>query len=561
MEQKYYEVMCAFCGQNSKWGYFKRFEFKEGLFVSKECLIYAGFNLREIRNLILSLILVELDYDPPEGRTITIHNLRKFKEKDEKEEQTKDEEVIKAFQETYPKIISVLKKYVDLREDYYNIIALWVLGTYIHKTFPTYPYLFFNAMKGSGKTRLLNIISHIVKNGERDVSLSDAVLFRTAGDTTFCIDELENIGRKEQSSLRELLNAAYKQGVSVKRVKKSKSKEGETYEVEKFEVFTPICMANIWGMEDVLSDRCITLILEKSSNSKITKLMEVFDTDNNINYINNTLSVVSAVALRVSNIKQHQNWNTFILEPTTIYNNNYTNTTHTTHNTNYINVTFFEKVNASNLDGRHLELFFPLLIIANFISNEVLNETMETSEKIVKEKKEEDISESRDVVLLDFISRKEESNDFILINDLTKQFREFLKEDDEESKWANSKWVGRALKRLALLKFKRRVGKGREVVINFEKARKKILMFRDPVDIVFDENNVVDIVDENKPKSTKEKIIFLIEKTPKNDTNIDLIFEELLKKGLAEDDIEKQIEQLKQEGVIFEPVKGRLMLV
>ena len=59
----------------------------------------------------------------------------------------------------FKKIKAILKEYMDMEEQQYNLISLWIIGTYIHKQFPAYPYLFFNAMKGSGKTRILKIIS------------------------------------------------------------------------------------------------------------------------------------------------------------------------------------------------------------------------------------------------------------------------------------------------------------------------------------------------------------------------------------------------------------------
>ncbi len=119
-------------------------------------------------------------------------------------------------------IISKLKRFCDIKEEYYSIIALWIIGTYIHDEFETYPYLFFNAMRGSGKTRILKLIASMSKNGELLGSLSDAVLFRTAKGKTMCIDEFERVGSQENQSLRELLNAAYKKGQKIQRMKKVK---------------------------------------------------------------------------------------------------------------------------------------------------------------------------------------------------------------------------------------------------------------------------------------------------------------------------------------------------
>ncbi|GAG21500.1 unnamed protein product, partial [marine sediment metagenome] len=64
---------------------------------------------------------------------------------------------------------------------------------------------------------------------------------------------------------------------------------------------------------------------------------------------------------------------------------------------------------------------------------------------------------------------------FILINEITTKFKEHI---NEESDQINIKWMGRALKRLNLLVDKRRKAKGREVLIDFNKARKKVMIFK-----------------------------------------------------------------------------------
>ena len=61
----------------------------------------------------------------------------------------------KKLKESYFLIIKILNKYLDLKPEYYDIIALWIIGTYYHKSFITFPYLFLNAVKGSGKSRAL----------------------------------------------------------------------------------------------------------------------------------------------------------------------------------------------------------------------------------------------------------------------------------------------------------------------------------------------------------------------------------------------------------------------
>ena len=277
-----------------------------------------------------------------------------YKSVEKKEEEEKQKELLK---EIYLNLIDILKRYVDVPEESYSLIALWIIGTYLHKEFPSYPFLFFNAMKGSGKTRLLKLTTYLSKDGQLLNSLTEAVLFRTSG--ALGIDEFEGISRKGGENLRELLNSAYKKGTKVKRMRKKKSADGEEQVVEEFDVYRPIILANIWGMESVLGDRCINLILERSTNDKITKTMELFEYDD---LIQNTKKLLNQCSLWsvVTPTNVYQEWNTYIY---THYTTSYT----TYNNINYIEksstlTTLFDSINKSEINGRHLELAMPLLI-------------------------------------------------------------------------------------------------------------------------------------------------------------------------------------------------------
>lgn len=376
--------------------------------------------------------------------------------------------------EIYQNIKDILKNYMDMKEENYDIIALWIIGTWLHKHFPSYPYLFVNAMKGSGKTRLLKLIKTLSWKGDMLASLSEAVLFRTEG--TLCIDEFEGIHGKDKNALRELLNTAYKKGGKVKRMRKKKTIEGEQQVVEEFNTYRPIIMANIWGMEEVLGDRCLNIILEKSNNNRITRMIEDFETSpeiittlslitSNLGFIapNDVFSVVICNYTPQKNI--YREWNTYINNTT----HNYTTTQTTLNN----NTTLFKKIYDTKVNGRNLELTFPLLLIADEIG--ILDRVIEIIKKIVDERKEDDIIESRDVMLYSFVSSQD--NSWYKIKELTNLFRQKINADEEDT-WLNTKWMGRALKRLNLIGQKRRVGEGVEVILNFEKAKEKMNIFR-----------------------------------------------------------------------------------
>jgi len=386
----------------------------------------------------------------------------------------------------YEKIIEVLKYYIDLPEDYYKFIAIWIIGTYFHKYFSSYPFLFFNAMRGSGKTRTLKLVSSLGAGGDGSVhnSITESVLFRIEQGTTTCIDECERIGSKEKSTLRELLNAAYKKGIKVKRMKKVRQEKQETFVTEEFEPYIPIAMANIRGLDEVLEDRALTFILNKSNNPAVTKKVEDFDTNDTIKQIKGDLhraSVVSAVSL--CSKKYIEKWNTYVHDKHHTHTNytNYTHT-HTTLTTLLIKQEeLFNKIDDSGINGRNFELLFPLLIISYELSEDIFADILKIGLEIIKQKKKEESSESIDVSLIEFVAVKGESSqlEYFPIRSLLSEFRSYLGETDSEDTWLNTRWFGRALKRLNLTNDTRRLAGGREVMLNIPRAKTQLKIFKD----------------------------------------------------------------------------------
>jgi len=411
----------------------------------------------------------------------------------EEEQKVESDKVKIKFGECYERIIQILKRYIDLKEEYYPIISMWIIGTYLHSEFETYPYLFLNAMRGSGKTRLLKLISILSAGSKGKVKVhtgvTESVLFRTPKNITLILDELEHIGGKDKGILREYLNASYKKGGTVSRTRKVKSKTGEDYVIDEFEPYKPIAMANIWGMEEVLGDRCITIILERSNNPAKVKMIENYEKDEDILTTLTTLNNIQCSLCSVVTLNNiYKRWNYYINHKYNIYNNNYT-TTYTTlitpNNTNYTNNSsllkkqqdfeFFNKIDNSGIDGRNLELTMPFFIISKFLNDELFDEIIKTYKKIINEKKIEEFTESRDVMLYDFISQEPDGKYYISIKKLTTKFREFIQSNED---WINDKWMGRALKRLGLTRDKKRMGHGVEVILNIDKAQEKIKMFK-----------------------------------------------------------------------------------
>lgn len=410
---------------------------------------------------------------------------------------------------TYEEIKALLKLYVDMEDKYYHFTALWIIGTYVHDSFTTFPILYINAMRGSGKTRFMNLIAALSKNGLVTSTPKEAVLFRM-GKKTLCIDEAEQIGNKEFQTLRELLNACYKKGLKVLRNKKVKVGTNDEYVIEEFEPYKPVVIANISGLEEILEDRAITIILEKSNDLLRTKLREDFENHPIVNQIKSNLDQISVNLVQFLCQKGIIiGWNIYLLNKYSNINTLTTLTSLTTQDlenykeslmkvgvvlegvgvemegvknevkNNCINYTIYNQIDEIDINGRNLELIMPFLEISHFLSDDLFKKTLTITKKIIDEKKERESVESRDVAFIEYCARLGIiERDYISIKVITSNFRHYLGDDEGDERWINTKWIGRALKRLSLIKEKRRLNEGIEVIVDIDKAIEKMRMFR-----------------------------------------------------------------------------------
>lgn len=423
---------------------------------------------------------------------------------------------IKDFYELLYKNIS---NWSDFEEIQKKIVAIWIIGTYAHDKFISYPFLFLNAMKQSGKSRLLSLISKLAKRGKHITSLTEAVLFRLPTinkGITLCIDEVENINKDEKSNLRQLLQTGYKRGVSIDRMKKV---AGEQV-VEEFSVYTPVCLANITGLDDVLEDRCLTILLERSIDLNIVMKLEYYEYDSDIilfqnnirtlvnllNSINledfykNQSTIIKNVVENINGIKNIDNVDKIDRVDTLVdtlldtlvgtaiceFGENVSNVSNTTKSFNISNVSNvsnlilsmndIENIIKTGIYGRNLELWIPIFILAKMIDEELLKDIIEYAGKTVIEKNENDLSENRDTIFLDFLYNNDQfHNGFIEVRNITEKYdNSIFSISGETSKynWFNSKWVGRALRRHKLIIERRRAGNQKFIRLDTVKLNK-----------------------------------------------------------------------------------------
>ena len=96
---------------------------------------------------------------------------------------------------------------------------------------------------------------------------------------------------------------------------------------------------------------------------------------------------------------------------------------------------------------------------------------------IVNEKKNDELVESKDVMVYTLVANREKSDMWVNVIELTNTLR-FIVGEESAKDWLTPIWLGKALKRLNLIKSKKRVGKGIQVILDVEKAKIKERLFK-----------------------------------------------------------------------------------
>jgi len=176
--------------------------------------------------------------------------------------------------EMYARILDTWKKFVWLKhpEDY-HILTAFVMGSYVHRIWMYFPYIWLHGNKASGKSTILEILQAISWQGQRASNISPAALFRLvdALRPTLLIDEAEQLGNSSNPAMIELgclLNDGYKKGGKVLRV----GGDRESMKTESFEAFGPKVIASVKHIGTVLASRTIRLDMVSPGRKKLYEI-------------------------------------------------------------------------------------------------------------------------------------------------------------------------------------------------------------------------------------------------------------------------------------------------
>jgi Protein of unknown function (DUF3631) len=150
-------------------------------------------------------------------------------------------------------------------------VVLWCVLTHLVDRFDYAPRLVIrSAEKRSGKSRLLEVIAHLVRAPLRAVNVTTAYLFRSLDvdpNRTLLFDEADTVfGAKAKDEanedVRAFLNAGFQRGLPFGRT------VGPKHEPTEFSTFAMAALAGIGRMPDTIEDRGVVIAIKRRAPSE-----------------------------------------------------------------------------------------------------------------------------------------------------------------------------------------------------------------------------------------------------------------------------------------------------
>lgn len=306
----------------------------------------------------------------------------------------------------FSEIRAKYNQFIEFSEDEaYDFYALWIMGTYVYQIFNSFPYVHLNGLKGTGKSKVLHLTGCLAFNSIFASNMTTSTIFRLIqqGRCTLLIDETEKLNDKTRAmDYRNILLNGYKKGAKAYRSEEIKG----SFEPKAFETYSPKQLANINGLEDVLADRCIPIIMMRTMKRDIGNL-EIDDINQTWQNTRDNLYVFAM-----------KNWDR-------------------------VKQVYESLENDTELNNRQWELWKPILSMAKLVGEETFNKIRGFAEKKAKETEMDNAVNSADYLLIETLSQIVTEDDFYPI----KLIRDTMG-INETAVWITSEWVGAALKRL-----------------------------------------------------------------------------------------------------------------
>jgi hypothetical protein len=168
----------------------------------------------------------------------------------------------------FSEITAYVTRYVVFsRSEHADVLALWVMHTWVADLFDFTPYIYLHSpVKRCGKTQIHRVVEPLVKNPLRTCNISESALFREIADSRPILlwDEIDSIfGSRKASEANEnkraLLNAGYERGIRAIRMERSRC----GFEKITFDPFCPKILAGIGRLPETIVDRSIPILIHR----------------------------------------------------------------------------------------------------------------------------------------------------------------------------------------------------------------------------------------------------------------------------------------------------------
>ncbi len=317
----------------------------------------------------------------------------------------------------FEKIKAVFQEYIEFpKQELYNFITLWNIGTYFFPLLNSYPYIYIGGIKISGKTKVLDLSACIGFNSISSGNMSTASLYRLIQNCrcSLLIDETEKLSNRYRAQdFRNILLSGYKKGQRTYRAERTPS---DSFVPKSFEIYGPKMLANIQGLEDVLESRCIKIIMKRGLNTEVTN-KEVDINDPRWQQLRDLLYPFL-----------FKNWQE-------------------------IKETYSALENETELANRNWELWKPILALAKFFDGENSSTLYNEMRSLAREKAEErqrESSESPESILVEVLSLIVNEDGYYPLSSIRAVMSARI-----EGEWLNNRFIGSTLKRLGFSNSKR----------------------------------------------------------------------------------------------------------
>ena len=329
-------------------------------------------------------------------------------------------------------IRELIRYNIDMDETASTVLALGIVGTYIHQVFDAFPYFWINGVKGTGKSRLLELIDALSYHSIIGADFSAPAIFRFVDKqhATICFDEVERLQHKdseENARKLALLNCGYRSSGKVHLVEKM----GDDLVPRSFNAYSPKFLASINPLGGVLESRCIQIILLRTLKD---------DYDNR--YIDRKKCNELVQKLYIFKFNEGMGFYELARK-------------------------YIEPTKKMNLKNREWELFKPIVLLCNQLMPDWLDDVV----KFIDEQKilASDDYESTDVVVLMALEElcKDsfetlQTEPYVLYKTIWEKVIDIR---PDLKKWFKNRTLGNCLKRMGFAGLKKRSSEGFEVLL------------------------------------------------------------------------------------------------